>query len=203
MRIQGNSGFIGIGTTNPLSNLDIRGSLILPNSDSRIGIGTTNPSSSLHVRGDITVTGIIKNPDGSSYASSQWSNASVKNNIYYNIGSVGIGTSIVLTTPNDVKLSVAGTITCDKIMLGGTELTSNIISGQVVSATNIQSGTLAVSYGGTGQNSLIKDQLIVGNGTNSVIQSANLTWNNTTNTLLVQGTIGIGTIYKSKIERCQ
>ena len=84
-------------------------------------------------------------------------------------------------------------------MLGTAELTSSIISGQAVSATNIQSGTLAVSYGGTGRNSLIKDQLMIGNGTDALIQSQNLTWNNTNNILSIQGTIGIGTTISRSI----
>jgi hypothetical protein len=49
IRIQASSGFIGIGTTNPFSNLDIRGNLILPNDGNRIGIGTTNPTVALDI----------------------------------------------------------------------------------------------------------------------------------------------------------
>jgi hypothetical protein len=159
-----------------------------------IGIGTTNPSSALDIRGDITINGFIKNIDGSYYASSKWSNADVKNNIFYNIGAVGIGTSVVLTTPSDTKLSVAGTITCDKIRVGNAELTGAMISGTgSTNANNITSGILAVSYGGTGCNILNKNQLIVGNGIEPVIQSPNLIWNNSCNIFIIQGNVGIGT----------
>jgi len=63
-------------------------------SNGRIGIGTTNPQSIIDIRGDLTLEGVIKKPDGSIFNSSQWSNSSInQNNIYYNQGYIGIGTT--------------------------------------------------------------------------------------------------------------
>jgi hypothetical protein len=67
----------------------------------------------------------------------------------------------------------------------------NIINDLNVS--NTKTGTLLVNYGGTGVKNLISEQLLVGNGTGAVIQSANLSWNNSTNTLTATNIIGSGT----------
>ena len=61
-----------------------------------------------------------------------------------------------------------------------------------LSAANISTGTLSVSRGGTGTGSFVQNQLIVGNGTNVPIQSASLSWNNTTNTLSATNIAGSG-----------
>lgn len=58
-----------------------------------IGIGTNNPQSTLDIKGNIMLNGSILKPDGSVYNFSQWSNVSNTSNIYYNIGNVGIGTT--------------------------------------------------------------------------------------------------------------
>ncbi len=44
------SGFVGLGTTSPLTNLDVRGGAAFSGS---VGVGTTSPSAKLDVRGDI------------------------------------------------------------------------------------------------------------------------------------------------------
>jgi len=67
----------------------------------------------------------------------------------------------------------------------------NIINDLNVS--NTKTGTLFVNYGGTGVKNLISEQLLVGNGTDAVIQSANLSWNNSTSTLTATNIIGSGT----------
>ncbi len=56
-----------------------------------------------------------------------------------------------------------------------------------LNASNVTSGTLPVSFGGTGLTTLNNNQILIGNGTNSVLQSPNLIWDNTSNGL------GIGT----------
>jgi hypothetical protein len=66
----------------------------------------------------------------------------------------------------------------------------NIINDLNVS--NTKTGTLLVNYGGTGVTNLGSNQLLVGNGTGAVIQSSNLTWNNSTNTLSATNFVGSG-----------
>ncbi len=54
-------------------------------------------------------------------------------------------------------------------------------------SNNITIGTLPVSLGGTGSTTLNNNQMLIGNGTNPLLQSPNLIWDNTSNGL------GIGT----------
>ena len=44
-------------------------------------------------------------------------------------------------------------------------------------------GTLSINRGGTGSNTLLSNQLLIGNGMNGIFQSTYLSLNNTTNTL--------------------
>ena len=61
-----------------------------------------------------------------------------------------------------------------------------------LNASNVTSGTLTVSRGGIGTNTLSSNQILIGNGTNNIISSSNLTWNNTTNTLSATNFVGSG-----------
>ena len=60
-----------------------------------------------------------------------------------------------------------------------------------INVSNTKTGTLNISYGGTGKNTLNTNQLLIGNGTSAVIQSSNLTWFN--NTLSATNFVGSGT----------
>jgi alpha-tubulin suppressor-like RCC1 family protein len=53
-------------------------------------------------------------------------------------------------------------------------------------------GILPVAKGGTGVGTLVPSLLVVGNGTNIPLQSANLSWNNDTNTLAATNITGSG-----------
>ena len=55
------------------------------------------------------------------------------------------------------------------------------------SSNNITIGTLPVSFGGTGTTTFNEKQILIGNGTNALLQSPNLIWDNSSNGL------GIGT----------
>ena len=82
-------------------------------------------------------------------------------------------------------------------ILSATNIEATTLSGSganitALSAANISTGTLSVSRGGTGTGSFVQNQLIVGNGTNTPIQSASLLWNNTTNTLSATNIAGSG-----------
>jgi hypothetical protein len=61
-----------------------------------------------------------------------------------------------------------------------------------INVSNTKAGTLLVKYGGTGTNNLNSNQLLVGNGIGTVIQSENLSWNNTDNILIATKFSGIG-----------
>ncbi len=64
-----------------------------------------------------------------------------------------------------------------------------------LNASNVTSGTLPVSFGGTGTTTLNNDQILIGNGTNALLQSPNLIWDNSSNGL------GIGIPQFLMIER--
>jgi len=73
---------------------------------------------------------------------------------------------------------------------------SGIITGNgsglnQLNATNIRSGILTVSQGGTGKNTLTNNQILIGNGTDPLIQTSNLTWDNPNNRLGIGITVPI------------
>ena len=59
-------------------------------------------------------------------------------------------------------------------------LTSSL---STLNASNITSGTLSIARGGIGTTTLSSNQILIGNAATSILQSENLIWNNTTNTL--------------------
>ena len=61
-----------------------------------------------------------------------------------------------------------------------------------INVSNTKTGTLSVKYGGTGTTNLNSNQLVVGNGIGAVIQSSNLSWDNTNNILNATNFSGIG-----------
>ena len=61
-----------------------------------------------------------------------------------------------------------------------------------LNASNITSGTLSVSRGGIGTTTLTANRILIGNGTTSILQSPNLSWNNTSNTLSATNFVGSG-----------
>ncbi len=54
-------------------------------------------------------------------------------------------------------------------------------------ASNVTSGRWSVSFGGIGTTTFSNNQILIGNGTNALLQSPNLIWDNSSNGL------GIGT----------
>ena len=107
-------GFCNISITgnyNDLSNKPwlYNNSSNIYNSSANIGIGTNNPNYKLDVNGDINFTGSL-NQNGSEFKTSQWT--SINNDIYYNIGNVGIGKSTNITEKLDINgnLRISGSI---------------------------------------------------------------------------------------------
>ncbi len=52
-----------------------------------------------------------------------------------------------------------------------------------MNASNVTSGTLPVSFGRIGTAALNNNQILIGNGTNAIYQSNNLSWNDNTSVL--------------------
>jgi hypothetical protein len=107
------------------------------------------------------------------------------NNLNSNQLLVGNGTGTVIQSANLSWNNSTDTLTATNIIGSGTGLTS-------LNASNITSGALLVLHGGTGTNNLNSTQLLVGNGTGTVIQSANLCWDNTNSILNATNFIGSG-----------
>jgi alpha-tubulin suppressor-like RCC1 family protein len=63
----------------------------------------------------------------------------------------------------------------------------------LINLSSDTNGILPVAKGGTGVGTLVPSLLVVGNGTNIPLQSANLSWNNDTNTLAATNITGSGT----------
>jgi hypothetical protein len=72
----------------------------------------------------------------------------------------------------------ASNITTGTISVNGSGLNS-------LNASNVTLGTLSISRGGTGAETFTANQLLIGNAATSILQSPNLAWNNTSNTLSV------------------
>jgi hypothetical protein len=147
----------------------------------RVGIGTTNPLNGLDVRGNITLDGNLLRSDGSLFTNSQWSNSTINsNNIYYNLGNIGIGTTnpiaaldirngnvildnnsrigIGLTNPqyaidiNNGNVNIGGNLL---ISLNNTTNNFNIYtasSNSITFSSNITADILLVGAGGNGGN---------------------------------------------------
>jgi hypothetical protein len=128
----------------------------------KIGIGVTNP--------------------GANYALDVLTNINCAE-IYRN------GTPISSTLSLFLPLSggtLTGLLTCTTI--SATSVSASTFSGSGaaltnLNASNVSSGTLSISRGGIGTTTLTANRLLIGNAATSILQSANLIWNNTTNTL--------------------
>ena len=168
-------------------------------SNNRLGIGTTNPTTTLDVTGNINVSGSITGTyigSGNSLTNLNISNVSsgILPVSYGGIGTtiltstqllVGNGTGALLQSGNLTWDNTNNILTASNFIGSGTGLSA-------LNASNILSGTLTVSRGGIGTTTLTSGQLLIGNGSNTLLQSANLTWDNTTNTLTATNFVGSG-----------
>ncbi len=98
---------------------------------------------------------------------------------------VGNGTSTVIQSNNLTWNNTSNTLSATNFIGSGSGITA-------INASRVTLGTLNVAQGGTGVNTLNSGQILVGNGTGSVIQNNNLSWNNTSNTLSATNFIGSG-----------
>ena len=157
--------------------------------DGYIGYGTINPQTIIHIvqsnvtitledpRNDINSSANIEFKNGSGGQNSDWKLSS--SNSFFNIASVSNNTCNILS------LNSSGNIIVEKDIVIGGNIVKNgeNIDISKIHTSNITNGVLLVQRGGTGLNILQPNQIIVGNGINPPIQSPNLFWNNTTNTL--------------------
>jgi hypothetical protein len=99
---------------------------------------------------------------------------------YYFLKCTGYAYSRTISTSFNGIIYVLGGIETTDIIATGT-ITSNLFNGSGANLTslnvsNISGGTLGVNVGGTGQIFLPFNQILVGNGTDPVLCSANLTF---------------------------
>ena len=193
-------GAIVIDTSNNI-NID-SGILYIDASNNNVGIGTTQPNKKLHVTGDTRIEGsLIVNGTVTQI------NTNVSNTEQLLITNDGTGPAVIVnqTGAQPIIEFQDDSATCFKIFDGGnlgigtaTKVVSVDISGNLklsgsitgsgsglsaLNASNINSGTLTVLNGGTGATTLTSGQILIGNGTSALTQTANLTWDNTNNRL--------------------
>ena len=197
-------------------------------SNGRIGIGTTNPLNILDVRGNISLSGRLLRPDGSIFFSSQFSNSPiVPNNIYYNQGFVGIGTTnpraglditngnvivtggsigIGLTNPQSlIHLSAASTNTDVILRMTDGTTGTNLTSGLILQKDSNQNGLLW-NYQNNhiifGTNNLERMRITsngrIGIGTTTPLYTLDVNGNINSTELLIKGT-NISNIIDNKI----
>jgi len=108
----------------------------------------------------------------SGYAVSRAISTTFNNIVYFNGG---------FQTTN---ITATGTITANLFSGSGASLTT-------LNASTITDGTLPVARGGTGSNTLVSGQLLIGNGLNPVTQTSGLSWSSNTLTAanLTTGTL--------------
>jgi len=85
----------------------------------------------------------------------------------------------VFKIANNGDVLMSGTLTAANIAGAGANMTA-------LNMTNASSGTLAVARGGTGSSTLTAGQVLIGNTTTALLQTANLTWDIANNRLGVR-----------------
>jgi hypothetical protein len=171
-----NNGNIGINSSSPQYTLDVNGTI---NANFLRGDGSNISNLSL---GNIASGSILSINRGGTGVSSFNSNQILIGNGTTNItqsstlvwvnNRLGIGT----TNPQTHLLEVNGTINATSFIGNGSNISN-------LNATYISSGIISTSRGGTGVSSFNSNQILIGDGTSAIRQSANLVWDNLTNRL--------------------
>lgn len=199
--IDSSNNYLGIGTKTPNKKLHVKGDTRIEGNLIVNGTMTmidTNVSTTeqLILTNDGTGIPLIVNQIGNSdIVDIQKNNNSIIR--INNNGNIGCG----VTLPNAI-LDISGSNTSSIIQLyqngsgkiincnstnfyvsNNGSVIANLFSGSGSSlnnlnSSNINTGTLLVSYGGTGNQTLLLNSILVGNGTNAINQPNNLIWNN-------------------------
>jgi hypothetical protein len=201
MYIDSSNNYIGIGTTEPNRKLHVIGDTRIEGNLIVNGISTvvdTNVSTTeqLILTNDGTGPALIVNQIGAhtiiDIQSSNRSVIKIDKDGYAGFGVTDPHAVIDISgnnTTNILQLYQSGT---GKIINSNSTnfyvsnvgtVVANLFSGSGSSLTNlnstfINSGTLLVNYGGTGNQTLLANSLLVGNGTDPITQPNNLIWKN-------------------------
>jgi hypothetical protein len=132
------AGNVGVGTSNPSATLDV--------------VGSGNFSAGLYVNGNAVATG----------AGGKWEDGAEANEIYYDAGNVGVGTS----NPS-VALDVVGAgAYSTNLTVGGTVDTTNLTFDQINSAAGSNNNDV-IAYNGSSWTVKAASQLGLGGGSTS------------------------------------
>ena len=201
MYIDSSNNYIGIGTTKPNKKLHVKGDTriegnLIVNGTSTIVDTNVATSEQLVITNDGTGPALIVNQIGSEtiidIQSSNNSVIKINNNGYAGFGVINPNAVIDISgsnTTNILQLYQSGT---GKIINSNSTnfyvsnigtVVANLFSGSGnslsdINSTNINSGTLLVNYGGTGNQTLLLNSVLVGNGTSAISQPNNLIWKN-------------------------
>jgi hypothetical protein len=200
------SNYVNITSNNIFADYILRDSAL----DTKINTNNTNVSNYVSTASNLLINNIqtsfyTKNEINNcnyvkidSITSNFWKNikSTQKNTIYYG-APVKIGGYNYIDVADDYILEILGnvrikgTITQGWIGDGSTSGDGGILAPTIfgsgsditnLNANNITLGTLPVIRGGTGTSSFVSNQILLG-GSNSIISSSNLLWDNVTNTL--------------------
>jgi hypothetical protein len=201
MYIDSSNNYIGIGTTNPNKKLHIKGDTriegnLIVNGTTTVVDTNVATSEQLVITNDGTGPALVVNQIGLQpiidIQSSNNSVIKINKDGYAGFGVIDPNAVIDISgsnTTNILQLYQSGT---GKIINSNSTnfyvsnigtVVANLFSGSGLNltnlnSTNINSGTLLVNYGGTGNQTLLANSLLVGNGTSAISQPNNLIWKN-------------------------
>ena len=166
-----NNGNIGINSSIPQYTLDVNGTINASflrgdgSNISNLNLGNIASGSILSIsRGG---TGLSTFNSNQILIGSSTSTITQSPTLVWVNSRLGIGT----TNPTTHLLEVNGTINATNFRGDGSNISN-------LNATYISSGIISTSRGGTGVSSFNSNQILIGDGTNLIKQSANLVWSN-------------------------